>query len=86
MSHLERTNIFVHSKNQSYDSLDENSLIIIFPRLYFTTENPEDIIIKRLKNSPSLVQAFDLLNLADELAFIDFSCIWNDVSADITKK
>ncbi|VUZ46739.1 unnamed protein product, partial [Hymenolepis diminuta] len=62
------------------------ALLTIFPRLYLTTENADDFISKRLRDSTSLIQAVDLLSLADELAFIDFSKVWGETLASLSKK
>nr|CDS31860.1 integrator complex subunit 2 [Hymenolepis microstoma] len=86
MLQLSKTELFHLSKAQSYDALDETAVLTIFPRLYLTTENPDDFISKRLKDSNSLIQAVDLLNLADELAFIDFSKVWNEALSSLSKR
>lgn len=86
MSQLSKTELFFLSKAQSYDNLDEIALLTIFPRLYLTTENADDFVSERLKDSTSLIQAVDLLNLADELAFIDFSKVWGETLASLSKK
>ncbi|VDL16946.1 unnamed protein product [Hymenolepis diminuta] len=86
MSQLSKTELFFLSKAQSYDNLDEIALLTIFPRLYLTTENADDFISKRLRDSTSLIQAVDLLSLADELAFIDFSKVWGETLASLSKK
>ncbi|VDN96314.1 unnamed protein product [Rodentolepis nana] len=86
MLQLSKTELFHLSQSQSYDCLDEISVLTIFPRLYLTTENFDAFISKRLKHSNSLIKAIDLLNLADELAFIDFSREWNEALFSLSKR
>lgn len=86
MSQVSDTNIFMHSKAHSYEDLDEESLIKIFPRIYLTSENIEDFVFTRFRQSHFIAQAVELLNLADDLALVDFSRVWNEAVMSQSKK
>ena len=78
--------LYVASKMQSYDELDEDSLILIFPHIYFTIENIEEFIIEKIKNHSSLQISANLLQLLDKLALVNLKKIWNECYNDLCKR
>lgn len=78
--------IFFASKTQSYDDLDELSLIAIFPHVYFTVENLDLFIVEKFKDPSALTTVVELLHFLDSLAIIDIKKVWEATLVDNMKK
>ncbi|KAL5960543.1 Integrator complex subunit 2 [Taenia solium] len=86
MTALPLHGLFVASKTQSYDDLDEASLIAIFPHIYFTIENVDRFIVEKIKDASALLTVVELLQLLDSLAILDIKKAWEASLVDNMKK
>ncbi|VDM34885.1 unnamed protein product [Hydatigera taeniaeformis] len=78
--------LFIASKMQSYEDLDEQSLIAIFPHMYFTIENVECFVAEKFKDPAALITAVELLQFLDSLATVDIRKIWEITLLETSKK
>lgn len=86
MTALSLDGLFVASRTQTYDDLDEASLIAIFPHIYFTIENVDRFIVEKIKDASTLLTVVELLQLLDSLAILDIKKVWKASLVDTMKK